>query len=793
MAKRKKQNKVSLTQPEKIKNTGQISQFQLKTWHYILGLGILCSIFYYRIILGIGNFWEDLIYQEFPHRVFARDSFLSLNFPHWNPYTFNGMPFFSAIHTGVLYPFNVLLSFIPCNYSVFWYLLEMTVVSHIFFAGVSMFLYMKHRNVNKQSAFFAAIGYMFCGFFITHIMHSLMLYILAWLPLILLLIERGLKTAKWVYFSTAGAILGLTIFAGHPQITFYEFLFLGSYSLYTWYTMGSKRNIISLVYIGLTFFIAVGIGMIQLLPSLEISAHSARVDWTFEKACEGSFSFAQWLTFILPKVFGSWSSPESQAPQFWLKGPFNGYFTYWDTCFYTGFAIFTMAIIQCRYFKKNAFIKFAVVWCIISMSIALGRNFFVYRILFDFVPGFGRFRAPARILFTWNFIVPVFAAYTFDQLSEDNINYNKKFFFVIIGLCSLIGLSVASGVFKLFWPLEMENKKISDFASIQGIILLVNTVFLICPLFLYSQKKISLAGTKWIIIVVLIIDMFIFGSDHHISKQGGADKFYNQAREIKEAVLKESKSEHFRFNMRQFKLDNSPLGNQTGLMILKRNQGMIDRIQLFEGYNPLNLYRKIPPGIGTRHFDRMIDLLNIKYFINPNYSRDSKQLIQINSDRLPRAKMFYSYKIFESDSIVKNFMLTNDYNYQNELLLAEKPEIKIPDKKTGIKNDIEITKYSQNKIQLRVSTEENGMLWLSEIWYPAWKAYVNGKKTKVFCADYSFRAVEIQRGDSTVEFIYQSIFFRYGAIITFLTLLFAGCSFFFHILKNRNVENIISK
>ena len=786
MAKRKKKNKASHNQQERIKQPPRIPQFkQLKTWHYILALGILCAVFYYKVIFGIGNFWEDLIYQEFPHRIFARDSLLSCNFPHWNPYTFNGMPFFAAIHTGVLYPFNILLSITPCSKSMFWYLLEIMVISHIFFAGVSMFLYMNSRDVSRQSAFFAAIGYMFCGFFITHIMHSLMLYILAWLPLIVLLIEKGLKTAQWLYFCIAGTIFGFTIFAGHPQITFYEFLFLGSYSLYSWYTMGTKKKIVSLVYIGLVFFIAVGIGMIQLLPSLEISAHSARVDWTFEKACEGSFSFAQWLTFILPKVFGSWSSPESQSPQFWLKGPLNGYFTYWDTCFYTGFAIFIMAIIQCRHFIKNTFIKFAVVWCMISMVIALGRNFFVYKVLFDFVPGFGQFRAPARILFTWNFLLPVLAAYTFDQLSEKNIEKYKKSFFISIGACLILGFGIAFGAFKLFWPLEMENKKIADFTSIQGSILIMNAVLLLLPLLLYSQKKVSLSSTKWIIIAILTIDMFVFGSDHHISKQGGADKFYSQSQEIKNALVKESKSEIFRFNMRQFKLSTTPIGNQTGLMVLKRNQGMVDKIQLFEGYNPLNLYRKIPPGIGNRHFNRTLDLLNIKYFINPDYNRESKQLIQMNNDRLPRAKMFYSYKLFASDSLVKDFMLNNEYNYQHELLLTEKPAIEISNNSTTIKNEVEVTNYSQNNIQLRVSTEENGLLWLSEIWYPAWKAYVNGQKTKIFCADYSFRAIEIQKGDHTIEFRYQSTFFRYGALITLLTLLFTGCSCIFLFFKHR--------
>ena len=70
--------------------------FIFQPWHAVAALLILCIFFFSQIIFGIGNFWEDAIQLEFPNRVFAQNSFLHFEFPHWNPFSYNGMPFFAT-------------------------------------------------------------------------------------------------------------------------------------------------------------------------------------------------------------------------------------------------------------------------------------------------------------------------------------------------------------------------------------------------------------------------------------------------------------------------------------------------------------------------------------------------------------------------------------------------------------------------------------------------------------------------------------------------------------------------
>ncbi len=789
MAKDKKRPS-SREKPEGATGTGVLlGKTSIKPWQYITALAILCVAFYFRVIFGMAHFWEDLIYQEFPHRIFARDCLLSFKFPHWNPYTFNGMPFFAAIHTGVLYPFNLLLSFSPFGPKLFWYVLECMIISHIFFAGLCMFLYMRFKKFSNQASFLAAISYMFCGFFITHIIHSLMLYILAWLPLILLLTEKGFNHKKYSFHILAGLVLGITILAGHPQITFYEFLFIGGYALYYWF-FETERKIMHLTSIGLLFAIAAGIACIQLLPTAELGNHSARVDWTFEQASEGSLSFPQLLTFLIPKLFGGWSAPESTAPRFWLPGPKSGYYTYWDTCFYTGVVIFLFGLFQLRNAKKNHFTRFSLIWGIISLSIGLGSFFFVYKLLFLFVPGFDRFRSPARILFTWNFLLPVLAAYTYDTLrGKEAFDKIIKPLFIIGGLCALIGLLIVIGFPKVLWPEFLSDEKRATYTVLQGLLFLLNVALIFIPLILAWKNRISLGLLQPLIIVALIIDLFTFGINQHVTTRKSAPRFYSEMKQLVSDLQKEGKKEIFRANTRQFLLDDtSALGNQTGLMLLKRNQGMIDKIQITEGYNPLNLYRRLPPSKGRAHFCRLLDLLNIKYYINPDYLDRSTPLILPNGDKLPRAKMFYRYKVFETDSSVREFMLNNTFDYRNVLLLSEEPRIPITfnpeDTVNAPINSVEISNYDINEIEVTVSTDKNGLLWLSEIWYPAWKVYVDNKKSEILCADFSFRAVEIPKGKHDVRFVYASGYFTMGALITVITLLLSiGYLLFIYLSK----------
>jgi uncharacterized membrane protein YfhO len=77
----------------------------------------------------------------------------------------------------------------------------------------------------------------------------------------------------------------------------------------------------------------------------------------------------------------------------------------------------------------------------------------------------------------------------------------------------------------------------------------------------------------------------------------------------------------------------------------------------------------------------------------------------------------------------------------------------------AMKNSVQITKYTPNVVEIKVQSSHPGLLFLSDNYYPGWNVYVNGKKTKIYRANYSFRAVEVPKGKSTVIFTYENWYF----------------------------------
>ena len=73
-----------------------------------------------------------------------------------------------------------------------------------------------------------------------------------------------------------------------------------------------------------------------------------------------------------------------------------------------------------------------------------------------------------------------------------------------------------------------------------------------------------------------------------------------------------------------------------------------------------------------------------------------------------------------------------------------------------------MTFYSPNKIVVQASLSSPGLLVLSELWYPGWRAYDNGQEVKIHRANYLMRSVHLEAGRHTVEFAYDPLSFKVG-------------------------------
>ncbi|MDR0306834.1 MAG: YfhO family protein [Chitinispirillales bacterium] len=777
MSKKKKPNQKARKIPDQNLLKPMAEPFFTLRRSFVVSIGVLAVLWliqFYSLLVGNVHFWEDIVLQDFPVRIFSRAAFYQFEFPHWNPFAFNGVPFFAAQVPGVLYPFNVLLSLLPVSDEVFWRLLQAGIAFHILIAGVTMLVYLRFKKRSYTASVFGAAAFMFGGFLITHLVHTMMVYILAWFPLVLLFLEKSIREIKFTHAVQGGLLLGLTMLAGHPQFTFYEFIFLFAVSAFLLFQI-RERLVKRITVITAFFSIAAGLSLVQYLPSVELSGLTLRADYTINDASEGSLQFVQLLTALMPKVFGAYTG-STGIPPFWLEDSFrHGYYNYWETCFYFGVSTLILSCFWFRKIKTKRSVLFVTLWILGSFAIALGGNFFVFRTLFSLgVPGFTGFRHVARILFTWNFLFPFIAAIVLDSLDELKSKKLKTASLSICFAAMALGIFTAAGGLKSIFPLMNVVEARAQYVSEQGLILLLNAGFMAAVLIMFFKDVIKIKTAKVLIAGCLAVDMLIFAAGQHVvSGGGGAPQEFNRAKASVDWIKGQSDKEIFRFNSRQFIVTSgSEISKQSPLMLMNKNQGTVSGIHITEGYTPL-LLKHYMPTLDAEKFGTVLDLLNVKYYVNPYLKKDEQNVVLHNTTYLPRAKLFYKSKIISGDdSLVLNYMNSPQYDHHNEVVISEgkgKPPAVLSGQ-TG-NGKAEITEYKFNRIKIDVKTDREAILWLSDIWYPAWKAAVNGKKTDVYRANYSFRAVSVPAGESKVIFHFSSTLFNVGALLSLLTLL----------------------
>ncbi|MHB8991830.1 MAG: YfhO family protein, partial [Chloroflexota bacterium] len=108
------------------------------------------------------------------------------------------------------------------------------------------------------------------------------------------------------------------------------------------------------------------------------------------------------------------------------------------------------------------------------------------------------------------------------------------------------------------------------------------------------------------------------------------------------------------------------------------------------------------------------------------------------------------------------------------------PDTGVPDPKAvegwlqgnpdGSPGTAEIVKNESTEVEIRTSSRRNAVLFLSDSYYPGWKALVDGQPAQLYRADYLFRAVLVPEGEHRVRFVFRPDSFALGTDISLFTL-----------------------
>jgi hypothetical protein len=728
----------------------------LRRWHVAALMALAVGLLFRDVLLQKAYFWEDFIYQYYAFRDFAAVSLARGHLPLWNPYTFNGMPFQADIQTAVFYIPNMFLTLLVQGDRLPFFWVEALIIAHFVLAGAAMTLLAEDFGLERPYALFSGLVYALSGFMITHAIHHTFISEVTWAPLVLFLFRRTLLRRSAVAMILAAMVLGLSVLGGAPQFTLYVFVFLFAYFLFEFAGavradgLGRAWTMIPLAagVIGL----AVALTAVQLLPTMELAGLSARSEITFQKSAESSLQWPQLVTLLVPKYFGASGAREAT---YWLTPTA---WDYWETCLYVGIPGLLAAAAAVPMARKNRSVAFLVGVCAFAILYALGDNFVFHSFFFHYVPGFDKFRIPGRMSFLFTFAAALLGGFGLKRLLEAAVSApreSRRFLLGAAGAGIAVWAAAQAGVFQPAANPAL-YQQIHPLVTPEATTALVLILAVCAVLFFAGRKALSLSAAVAAILLVQVVDMNVFGANQN-SGDLSPDAFYGRTSDIVNVIKKDQEHEYFRVN-----------GRKGGAILLDRNQGMVDRIFLMEGYTPLSLQRIYTPA---PDWTATCDLLNAKYRIRVDEVQRTMGLDRAEG-YLPRAFVVYDARVM-ADSLVSPFMVQPSFNPARTVALEERPALAVGDTSYDAGWTAAITSYSENVITLDVTMPKNGYVVLSEIYYPGWQASIDGAPERVYRADWNLRAVPVPAGRHALEVRFAPPPFIRGAWISGLT--FAGC------------------
>lgn len=741
-------------------------------------------IFFYDQIFMNSFFWEDFVEYVFPVQTFAAKEFARGQIPFWNPYTFAGMPFLADIQVGFFYVFNRVLSLFTLTGNNLPVLaLEMVIIFHFLVSQLGMYILARNFKISSYGALISSISYSFSMLMVVHIIHPMIIYHLAWLPLVLYFFLRSFEEDKFFFSILAGLVLGMALLSGHPQTTLYVFTFLGIAGIYQLFFYLKHKIKLSQILraVGLffiPFLIAVGIFSIQFFPTKELSKYAQRNEVSYEKATEGALQFKQIYTAIVPKLFGWVEGSKLENSTFYLRfGDELQTHFFWETVYYFGVTAALLGLFAVFVGYNNRYVWLMITFVVFGFLYSIGSGSPLFEIMYK-LPYFGIFRNPGRMMFFVIFGMAILGGFGFDFLWKNALKKDTLIKFIIpIVIAFIIAVLASSGTFADWFNAPVvSHEVIRDSGSFAVVLILIVTTVGI----LLNRAVLPPSVVGIILTILSFVDLYVVGADFN-RNPNNPEKAYELKPELKAMLTPKPPKEIFRVSSRLYE----PIR----FLAMQRNQGLIDGIMLIDGYNPLILERVLPPVSSANLVN---DLYNVRYEVKVDLEKGTWGFFE-RPNYLPRA-WFVNNFIVVRENEIKDFMKKNTIDYRRTVILEKQPNFVKNISDSLVQNSVVCLYYGSNYFKYLVNTSNSAILVFSEIWYPEWKAYVDGMPFEILRANYCFRAVEIPKGEHIVEMKFESQSFVQGSYITIFTIFLSviGLIVFYRIEIGKHIH-IISK
>lgn len=513
-----------------------------------------------------------------------------------------------------------------------------------------------------------------------------------------------------------------------------------------------------------------------------------------------SYGIDETMTLLIPNAKGGASVPLSQSKTAMAKANpevqqmipqlYDGMPQYFGTQPGTSGPVYVGAFVLFLFILGLFIVKGPMKWAllaatILSVLLSWGKNFMGFTDLFiDYMPMYAKFRTVASILVIAEFTIPLLAIFALKKIIDEPDVLKKQAKYVYISLALTAGVSLLIAFFPdLMGPFVgqqerdmlgsiqgMDNQTLqlilSSIATMRSALVtsdawrsLLIIVIGVALLYAYRLGKLKASYMVVAVTVLCFIDMwqvdkrylndsmFVPKSERDIPQQKTAtDMEILKDKSLDYRVLNFASNT---FNENETSYYHKSIGGYNAAK-LRRYQEVIDKYIAPEMQQTMQAVGKAGGNmqqVDGRKVFPVLNMLNAKYFIFPLQDGQTAPLLnpyaQGNGwfvDKL----IYVENANAEYDGVGKidvRHEAVADMRFRDVLGSAKQND------STAV---VKLEKYAPNHLEYTVRSLNGGVVVFSEIYYPGWKATVDGQPVEIGRVNYILRAIQVKGGQHKV-------------------------------------------
>ncbi|EDP70574.1 hypothetical protein FBALC1_07443 [Flavobacteriales bacterium ALC-1] len=771
----------------------------------ILGFVVLSLSYFSPVLQGKKIFQSDIMHyigMAQQQKEFAKETGEQT---YWTNSAFGGMPTYQL---GAKYPHNYIkkldltLRFLPRP------------ADYLFLYFIGFYILLLSLKVDLKLAALGALAFGFSTYLIIilGVGHNAKAHAIAYMPLVLAGIILTFQKKYILGFLLTTVALGLEIVTNHFQMTYYLLLLVLVLGLA--YLIDAYRKKVlphffkSVGLLSIAAILAVGLNATNIMATQEYVKESTRgkseltinPDGSPKEVTTGlnkdyiteySYGILETFNLYIPKFMGGGNTEDvgkdsetykayinlgaspiealeasRNAPMYWGKQPIV------EAPAYVG-AVIIFLFVFGLFLVKGRLKWWLVGGTILSLLLSYGKNLgFLTDFFIDYIPLYNKFRAVSSIQVILELCIPVLGIFALVRLFNDFQKDEEK----LKALKYTVGITAGLALFFLLFKSALfdfesfrddgyiqaygqpfidaiieDRKSLMTTDTLRTLILVLLSAGTV---YLFLKKKLSETLTVIVFTVLLLFDLVTvdrqYVNNDNFTSALSVDKPY-QANDADKEILKDEG--HFRV------LDMSSEGQR------KPGRAAYFHNSLF-GYHAAKLGRanELLEFHVYKNNMNVLNMLNTKYIIA---EEQGSIFPYTNTDANGNAWFVSELKQLTDANIeIKTLDSLNTKTKAVTTMSDFSSKSKVVTYQVDSTASIQLKEFQPNYLKYESDNSNNGLAVFSEIYYEhGWNAYIDGNLTRHLRVNYVLRALEIPKGNHTIEFKFEPQVVETGSTI----------------------------